>query len=198
MYEIGKQHGYKDDSTIKLYVDNWYKTTSLIGTDSKYVADTIFCNDRDASLSKSNFSTLTNWNSTGVNYYYRGISKFYGDYGRQFGGELKPNFLCLNDDDRFTVSNINGKGNGALTYPVGLITADEGYFYPLGGRKITYTTTPTDFINKSGIVALSGPLGALNYEVSYTGAVRPVISLSSKVKLTGDGSSSNPYIILEN
>ena len=59
---------------------HWYKTTSLIGTDSKYVADTIFCNDRDASLSKSNFSTLTNWNSTGVNYYYRGISKFYGDY----------------------------------------------------------------------------------------------------------------------
>ena len=197
MYEIGKQHGYKDDSTIKLYVDNWYKTTSLIGTDSKYVADTIFCNDRDASLSKSNFSTLTNWNSTGVNYYYRGISKFYGDSLEHFGGELKPNFLCLNDDDRFTVSNINGKGNGALTYPVGLITADEAYFYPSGGYIGVYTMTPTEFINESGIVAL-GPTGALNYEVSYTGAVRPVISLSSKVKLTGDGSSSNPYIISEN
>ena len=194
MYEIGKQHGYKDDSAIKLYVDNWYKTTSLIGTDSKYVADTIFCNDRDASLSKSNFSTLTNWNSTGVNYYYRGISKFYGDSLEHFNGDLKPNFLCLNDDDRFTVSNIKGKGNGALTYPVGLITADEAYFYPSGGYMFVYTMTPTEFINESGIVAL-GPTGALNYEVSYTGAVRPVISLSSKVKLTGDGSPDAPYVI---
>ena len=197
MYEIGKQHGYKDDSAIKLYVDNWYKTTSLIGTDSKYVADTIFCNDRDASLSKSNFSTLTNWNSTGVNYYYRGISKFYGDTFEHFNGDLKPNFLCLNDDGRFTVSNIKGKGNGALTYPVGLITADESYFYPSGGYMFVYTMTPVEFINESRIVTL-GPPGALNCEVSYTGAVRPVISLSSKVKLTGDGSSSNPYIISEN
>ena len=197
MYEIGKQHGYKDDSAIKLYVDNWYKTTSLIGTDSKYVADTIFCNDRDASLSKSNFSTLTNWNSTGVNYYYRGISKFYGDTFEHFNGDLKPNFLCLNDDGRFTVSNIKGKGNGALTYPVGLITADESYFYPSGGYMFVYTMTPVEFINESRIVKL-GPPGALNCEVSYTGAVRPVISLSSKVKLTGDGSSSNPYIISEN
>ena len=60
-----------------------------------------------------------------------------------------------------------------------------------------YTMTPVEFINESRIVTL-GPTGALNCEVSYTGAVRPVISLSSKVKLTGDGSSSNPYIISEN
>ena len=198
MYEIGKQHGYKDDSTIKLYVDNWYKTTSLIGADSKYVADTIFCNDRDASLSKSNFSTLTNWSSTGVNYYYRAISKFYGDPYKNFNGDLKPNFLCLNDDDRFTVSNIKGKGNGALTYPVGLMTADEVYFYPLGGYIGVYTMTPTDFINESRIAAFFTGSEVHKYPVTSTGKVIPVISLSSKVKLTGDGSSSNPYIISEN
>ena len=198
MYEIGKQHGYKDDSTIKLYVDNWYKTTSLIGADSKYVADTIFCNDRDASLSKSNFSTLTNWSSTGVNYYYRAISKFYGDPYKNFNGDLKPNFLCLNDDDRFTVSNIKGKGNGALTYPVGLMTADEVYFYPLGGYIGVYTMTPTDFINGSRIAAFFTGSEVHKYPVTSTGKVIPVISLSSKVKLTGDGSSSNPYIISEN
>lgn len=198
MYEIGKQHGYKDDSTIKLYVDNWYKTTSLIGADSKYVADTIFCNDRDASLSKSNFSTLTNWSSTGVNYYYWAISKFYGDPYKNFNGDLKPNFLCLNDDDRFTVSNIKGKGNGALTYPVGLMTADEVYFYPLGGYIGVYTMTPTDFINESRIAAFFTGSEVHKYPVTSTGKVIPVISLSSKVKLTGDGSSSNPYIISEN
>ena len=195
MYEIGKQHGYKDDSTIKLYVDNWCKTTSLIGADSKYVADTIFCNDRDASLSKSNFSTLTNWSSTGVNYYYRAISKFYGDPYKNFNGDLKPNFLCLNDDDRFTVSNIKGKGNGALTYPVGLMTADEVYFYPLGGYIGVYTMTPTDFINESRIAAFFTGSEVQKYPVTSTGKVIPVISLSSKVKLTGDGSPEAPYII---
>ncbi len=96
------------------------------------------------------------------------------------------------------MSNIKGKGNGALTYPVGLMTADEVYFYPLGGYIGVYTMTPTDFINESRIAAFFTGSEVHKYPVTSTGKVIPVISLSSKVKLTGDGSSSNPYIISEN
>ena len=112
MYEIGKQHGFKDNSTIKLFIDNWYKTTSLSTEDSKYVTDTIFCNDRSASLTENNFATFQDWSSTGVNYYYRGFEKrIPGATSSLWDGTLQPTFSCPTNDDRFTVNTINGLGN---------------------------------------------------------------------------------------
>ena len=44
-----------NDSTIKTYLDNWYKT-NISGTENEqYLADNIFCNDR--SFSSSNAGT---------------------------------------------------------------------------------------------------------------------------------------------
>ena len=94
-YIEGQQHGYGKcdgtnnasctvngntvyNSTIKQAIDKWYAGTTL--KDNDLIADQIFCNDRSASTldvtySNTNYTTLTNWNSTGTQYYY-------GAYGR--------------------------------------------------------------------------------------------------------------------
>lgn len=197
MYEIGKQHGFKDNSTIKLFIDNWYKTTSLSTEDSKYVTDTIFCNDRSASLTENNFATLQDWSSTGVNYYYRGFEKrIPGLSSRLWDGTLQPTFSCPTNSDRFTVNTINGLGNSALTYPVGLITIDENAFFDYYSDNGSYTITPYKFNNIAQMIQVIR--GAYPEDVTRSLMVRPVISLSSKVKFTGDGTLSNPYVISEN
>ena len=135
-YIEGQQHGYGEcngtsasctvnenivyNSTIKQTIDKWYAGTTL--KDNDLIADQIFCNDRTASTSDvayspTNYTTLTSWNSTETQYYY-------GAYGRIVKGN-NPMLTCAVDSDRFTVNKINGKGNSALTYPVGLITIDE-------------------------------------------------------------------------
>ena len=133
-YIDGQQHGYGKcdganasctvngntvyNSTIKQAIDKWYAGTTL--KDNDLISDQIFCNDRSASTSdvaysNTNYTTLTRWNSTGTQYYY-------GARGRLYKSK-SPVLTCPTASDKFTVNTSNG--NGALTYPVGLITADE-------------------------------------------------------------------------
>ena len=205
MYTLGQQHGNSTDSTIKTTIDNWYKTTTL-ETDSKtksLVADQIFCNDRTASTSgvaysTTNYTTLTTWNSTGTTYYY-------GAYGR-LNKSKSPVLTCPTASDKFTVGTSNG--NGALTYPVGLITADEvamagGKYgisnstYYLYTNQVYWSGSPYNFYSGgySGefVVASSGNLN-YNYVNDSRGA-RPVVSLSSKAKLSGSGTYNDVYTV---
>lgn len=97
-----------NDSTIKTYLDNWYKT-NISGTENEqYLADNIFCNDRSFSSSNS---------GTGA-----GVSKTYYNWYNWYVS--KSNLKCPQQNDAFTVSDTTN-GNGALTYPIGLITTDE-------------------------------------------------------------------------
>ena len=111
-------------------------------------------------------------------------------------------------------------GNGALTYPIGLMTADEIAF--AGGVAFQTMNTPYAwFISNSVGTQVSSfwwslspnywyygfafvwrwnPVNAylVNDEVDYISAVRPAISLKScTLYSTGDGSASNPYTIQE-
>ncbi len=202
MYEIGKQHGFKESSTIKLFIDNWYKTTSLSTEDSKYIADTIFCNNRIVSLTEDitedNFATLQDWSSTGINYYYRGFKTLDTTSDMLWKAKLQPIFSCPTNDDRFTVNTINGLGNSALTYPVGLITLDERVFFRFNSVSLlgSSTITPFKFNNSAQMITIAN--GSVSENVTHSLMVRPVISLSSKVKFTGDGTLSNPYVISDN
>ena len=218
-YIDGEQHGYGEcngtsasctvngktvyNSTIKQAIDKWYVGTTLEGN-SLVSQDQIFCNDRSASTSNvaysnTNYTTLTSWNSTGTQYYY-------GAYGR-FSKSKSPVLTCPTASDKFTINTSNG--NGALTYPVGLITADEvamagGKF--LSGNSTYYLYTNQNYWSGSPDsfdsyetntdefrVNSSGSLG-LDYVNSNAGA-RPVVSLSSKAKLSGNGTYSNPYTV---
>ena len=197
MYTLGEQHGTSTSSTIKTTIDNWYKTTTL-ETDSTTKAlvsqDQIFCNDRSAS------STQTGaWTSTGTNYYY-------GAYGR-LNTNKAPILTCPEESDKFTVGTSNG--NGTLTYPVGLITADEVSM--AGGKWLTnnssyylYTNqaywsgTPDSFSSSTAraiefSVRSSGLLSI--YNVNSSVGVRPVVSLSSKAKLSGSGTYNDVYTV---
>ena len=197
MYTVGQQHGITTDSTIKTTIDNWYKTTTL-ETDSATKAlvsqDQIFCNDRSASSTQT-----AAWTSTGANYYY-------GAYGR-LDSNKTPILTCTTASDKFTVNISNG--NGALTYPVGLITADEvamaggksgigNMSYYLYTNQYYWSGSPTYFNSSVGdangfYVGSSDDLHG--YGVIGALGARPVVSLSSKAKLSGSGTYNDVYTV---
>ena len=204
MYEIGKQHGTSQSSDIKTYLDNWYANYTDLNKTGTKITDQIYCNDRTASTSDvaystTNYTTLTSWNSTGTTYYY-------GAYGR-IVKDNKPMLTCAVDSDRFTVNKINGKGNSALTYPIGLITIDE---LEMAGNNWSesntnyYLHTGAYYWAGSPIVFIAGDSfgfvvddGGYLYDVfvdNFIG-VRGVVSLSSESKLLGSGTYNDVYTV---
>ena len=203
MFTEGQQHGNGTPSTIKTAIDNWYKTTTLEtdATTKELVSqDQIFCNDRSATTSDSGTpGEISGSMSTSTTYYY-------GAYARLVKNK-KPKLTCTTASDKFTVNTSNG--NGALTYPVGLITADEvamagGKFgtgnstYYLYTNQYYWSGSPVNFGGGNAFafefsVYSSGLLSS--YDVSYTIGARPVISLSSKAKLSGSGTYNDVYTL---
>ena len=203
MYEIGKQHGTSKSSDIKTYLDNWYANYTDLNKTGTKITDQIYCNYRTASTtdvaySTTNYTTLTSWNSTGTNYYY-------GANGRVFNNPVSPDYKCPVASDKFTTTTA--KGNGKLSYPVGLISVDEITFaglpagrannsFYLYTRDYYWAGSPYDFFGSSSIefrVGGGGDLGSK--DVYYVRGVRPVVSLSSKVKLSGNGTYNDVYVV---
>ena len=203
MYEIGKQHGTSQSSDIKTYLDNWYANYTDLNKTGTKITDQIYCNDRTASTSDvaystTNYTTLTSWNSTGTNYYY-------GANGRVWNNPVSPDYKCPVASDKFTTTTA--KGNGKLSYPVGLISVDEITFaglpagrannsFYLYTRDYYWAGSPYDFFGSSSIefrVGGGGDLGS--NDVYYVRGVRPVVSLSSKVKLSGNGTYNDVYVV---
>ena len=195
MYTEGEQHGNSTSSPIKTTIDNWYAGTTL--KDNDLIADQIFCNDRSAGSTQT-----AAWTSTGATYYYGARDRLYTNKA--------PILTCPEESDKFT-SKKSDIGNKALEYPVGLITADEvamagGVYgssntnssYYLYTNQYYWSGSPLNF-NSSGyarefIVYSSGYLSSDYVNFTPNGA-RPVVSLSSKAKLSGNGTYSNPYTV---
>ena len=201
MFTEGQQHGNGTPSTIKTAIDNWYKTTTLEtdATTKELVSqDQIFCNDRSATTSDSGTpGEISGSMSTSTTYYY-------GAYVRLITNK-RPQLKCPTESDKFT-SRKSSIGNKALT----LITADEVAM--AGGKDRTGNSTYYLHTNQnywSGspyyfyrgrsdayefIVYNIGNFGATYVHYTTTGA-RPVVSLSSKAKLSGNGTYSKPYTV---
>ena len=203
MYTIGEQHGTSQSSDIKTYLEDWYANYTDLNKTGTKIIDQIYCNDRTASTSdvaysKTNYTTLTSWNSTGTNYYY-------GANGRVWNNPVSPDYKCPVASDKFTTTTA--KGNGKLSYPVGLISVDEITFaglpagrannsFYLYTRDYYWAGSPYDFFGSSSIefrVGGGGDLGS--NDVYYVRGVRPVVSLSSKVKLSGNGTYNDVYVV---
>ena len=108
-----------NSSNIKKVVDNWYKDKILSSYD-KYVSKTaIYCADRSVGS-----GTYTD-NDDAFSYasYTRAYNKTptYKCGGNGTGGLFESKQAV---EDKFSVSKVNG-GNGALTYPIALMNADE-------------------------------------------------------------------------
>lgn len=185
-------HANTNNSTIKTYIDNWYKTNIDDKGYTKKLEDTVWCNDR--SFASNNTGTGA---GTSVTYY--------GARGRLANSTPNPSLECVNANDKFTVSTSNG--NGALTYPVALLTADEATLAGHGWNGYSsssylytgnywWSLSPSSF---SGGYAHEFGVGSdLSYSyVSTSIGVRPSVSLKPGTKFLsgGDGTTSNPYVV---
>ena len=179
-----------NDSTIKTYLDNWYQT-NISGTENEqYLADNIFCNDR--SFSSSNSGTGAGVSKTYYNWYNWHVSK--------------SNLKCPQQNDAFTVSDTTN-GNGALTYPIGLITTDEAVLaggwgssnsgYYLYSGSLYWASSPYDFYGNYAYARRVYSDGNAYYYsiVDSDYGVRPVFNLKAEILLQGSGTATDPYRI---
>ena len=192
-------HTNTNNSTVKDYLDNWYQT-NLLSYSSYMSLDAGFCNDRSIA------STANTWYSSDTALGYGTNRTYYGAYNRLVNTQ-QPQFACPQTNDLFTATT-SSKGNKALTYPVGLLTADEVMYaggkynnanatYYLNNSTIYWTMSPWNF--DGGVARVGGVLGNVGV---YSGAshsvlgVRAAVNLSSYVEITsGNGTFDNPYVV---
>lgn len=200
MYEKGIIHGTENSSTIKDILENWYEN-NIEEESKKYInLEQGFCNDRNNSTS----STEPPDNSGGI-----GTKEtYYATRYRTFKSH-EPTYKCSENDDLFTTAS-SSTGNKKLSQPVGLINVDEVVFaggafnkdntsfYLNTGSKF-WIMSPSHFSSNTGYNYNITENGNL-YRSSVTTSlgIRPVININKNVKLEGDGTSTNPYIIKGN
>ena len=213
-------HKNINDSIIKTKVDAWYKTNIVDTNNSDYVADTLFCNDK--TLASNGIGGVATQLGYGTNKtYYAVTERLYYSTGTTSITTSKPTFKCAenatNDYSRFTVNvstlSDGNKTNGKLTYPVGLLTADEVAY---AGAYKSSQTNKTYYLYNSSIssywwllspyiyigsyareFSVYYPIGSLSVsDVFNSCAFRPSINLKAEtLKNAGDGTKENPYTV---
>ena len=191
------------NSTIKGVIDTWYKN-NLNTNYGKYISTTaVYCNDRS--------NPAGGYNTGNTSFYY-------GAYTRLIANKT-PSYDYATAEDKFTADSSTG--NGKLTYPIALMTADEvsfagglygtnaptWYYYNSANGSSTGLTwwwllSPGNWDGSYAYVfrvyGSSNPGYLLNNNVNSANGVRPAVSLKSCVKTSGgDGSASAPYTIEE-
>jgi len=186
-------HANTNNSTILTNLETWYNNNLKTYADA--IADTEWCNDK----TNVTDTTYDPWSITPNGLGYAKNVTYYGATQRLVGTSgTGPSLKCNGE-----LSKITSK--------VGLITADElalaGYAY--GSGNITtylqenatdtywWSLSPYGFDGGSADVwYVNGSVGSfVNYDVDDTDGVRPSISLKSTTNVTGEGTSSSPYII---
>ena len=193
-----------NDSTIKTYLDNWYKTNIVGTTNEQYLADNVFCNDRSISSNVPS-SSSSSYNNLGYGTNATAYRWYYGPWERN-GYNSSMRLICPQKNDAFTVSDTTN-GNGALTYPVGLLSTDEivlaggwnvansGYYLYSG--QVWRASSPYNFDGVYASVRVVSSDGNVLYDymVSNDYWVRPVFNLKADVLAQGSGTVSDPYRI---
>lgn len=188
-----------DESNALKELNTWYEGNIKDQQDSNgnllstYLADNIFCNDREL--------------HTGDGFDAFNKTTYYKSYSRV--NTKSPSLICTLDNDKFTVSKSNG--NGALSNPIGLITSDEALlagtyignytnklFYLSYGTRSFYTMSPRNYSYSNGagiyIIASDGSLS--NTYVHNSSMLRPVINLKANTKIvSGNGTPDSPFEI---
>ena len=191
-------HANSNKSTILTNLETWYNDN--LKTYESVIDDTVWCNDK-TNVTDTSYNPWGYSNVTGLGYgtnvtYYGATQRLVGTSGS--AGGTGPSLKCNGE-----LSKINSK--------VGLITADElayaGYAYAKNNTTTYLQENATDtywwslspyyFSGGNAYVwSVNGSNGGFdsNY-VDGTGGVRPSISLKSTTNVTGEGTSSTPYII---
>ena len=173
-------------------LENWY-SNNMTSYTNDYIEDAVYCNDRS-------IYNYAGWDPNG------GVvaNNYYLKFGA-FGRESNPSVMCQRDLDKFTVSSSNG--NGALTYPVGLITSDEVMYagghssinnstYYLYTNQKYWSLTPHYYSTSALFMFVQNNGRNISGTVGNNNGLRPVISLkSTDIVESGDGTQTNPYVI---
>ena len=191
-------HANTNNSTILTNLETWY-TNNLKAYES-VIDDNVWCNDKtnvtDTTFNPYGYSNV-NGLGYGTNRTYYGATQRLVSKSNSAGG-TGPSLKCTGE-----LSKITSK--------VGLITADElafaGYAWNIGNTTTYLQENATDtywwslspynfydgFAFVWRVVGSSGNF--VNNGVSFAGGVRPSISLKSTTIVTGEGTSSSPFII---
>ena len=203
MYTSGEAHGVGTSSAIKINVDKFYQD-KLINYTSKIDSNSGFCGDRSALNLQANAGTGN------IDTYYKSSLRI---------EESKPTLDCENMNDYYTISEATS-GNKALTYPIGLISADEvmlaghaggvfnGTYTHTKKNKTSYLTTgnafwtltpasahiPYGFSYWYAFGVVIGSSGIIDDNSAPFG-IKPVININSNVSVTGTGTKTDPYVV---
>ena len=195
------------ESLAKTTIDAWYTSSGLEDYEDK-IANVPYCAD------KSNPTKPTTSSSDPYTSY-----TFYGAANRLINinnsdlpakSNAQPTYKCERTEDKHTVSGDTWGGNGKLSKPIGLLTADEVAF---AGEK--YATPNSSFYLYTGAYYwLISPaywsggyvdsfrmhyMGTLYHDGSVTtsAGLLPAVSLKAEtmVNAQGDGTYTNPYVV---
>ncbi len=190
-------HANTNNSTILTNLETWY--TNNLKTYESVIDDNVWCNDK-TNVTDTTFNPYGHSNVTGLGYgtnvtYYGAFQRLISTSGS--AGGTGPSLKCNGE-----LSKINSK--------VGLITADE-LAYAGYARRLENTTTylqenatdtywwslsPNEFYNNASVWGAFGSDGNFGYsDVNGIGGVRPSIFLKSTTNVTGDGTSSSPFVV---
>ncbi len=198
-------HANRVKSTVLTNLEAWY--TSKISAYEDKLADTIWCNDKSIASGTGAGTSASN----------------YGAYSRYNGSTAT--LICPEDKEggklsKITVSDtING--NGALTYKIGLLTADEIVY---AGLKWGATNSNSNYLkenvasstswwsmspyalnvgfsdttrNLGNVIVATGAGAVANQRVNNSYALRPSLSLKSTITILngGNGTTENPFVV---
>ena len=185
-YTSGQQHGQNTNSIILGELNAWYQN-SLQSYADDIDSNVGFCSDRE-------MANGYEWSSEPSSTIY------YAGYGRlvKTSSNVNPTFKCSNGSDK-------------LKIPVGLITADEVIMAGLSWSESAtsnylytgeyyWTMSPCFFYVGSNSwanmfrVDSSGRLSNNNVDIAR--GMRPVINLKASTMLSGDGTKTNPYKVV--
>ena len=165
------------DSLFKQAIENWFENS---GIDSTKLEDAVYCNDRRLDPNETN-PTLTETITNQTVYFY--------NWGRVTSLE------CGSNLDAFSYSNPNAK----LNYKVGFITQAEAFLASeatvFGFTSYYWLGSPNRYDGSKAYnkAVGSGKIG--NAIVDRNSGVRPVVTLSSSVSITGGpGTKLKPWI----
>ncbi len=219
-YSDDNKRGHESPSNAYTQLIKWFSTNlseEWNEENTKIDSGAGFCGDRSSST-----DSHTEWTENMSESGGPGVSEitYYGAYLRLYNATKQPTLKCgttgYKNEDYFTYkqakrinSTANEKltGTQSLTYPVGLITADEVVF--AGGKKEEnntdyylytgqdyWTMSPYYFYSTSALVFRVTSSGNIYYyNVKDAINLRPVINLKSNVELSGSGTIESPYTV---
>ena len=203
-------------STIMTNLETWYKN-NLSSYTSK-LADVIWCNDKetiaDMNYDPKGIRSSEIFDDSGR------VSLYHAAYKRIMSSgnsdDLQPSLICTNNISKLTVNDMTN-GNGALTYKIGLLTADEVAFAGMSslnknfssyltentGGSSWWTLSPAYFayLNMMDHNVIRAEVLEVGNSISYgtpdgTLGVRPSIALTSSTTISGgSGTSEDPYVV---